>query len=379
LIDLILAVANNGVIGNEGKMPWNMKSDLKRFRDITMNKKIIMGRKTYESLPKKLPGREYIVVSSSKKIDDVTTGHNLFDILKLYASSREEVFVIGGANVARQSLPFCNHLYITRIKKDYDGDAVFDVDLGERFDLEYGYGELDEQSGLEYYFEIWRRKLRLVIFDMDGLMIDSEKKSRRAWLEAAREAGFDMSDEFFYGLVGANLSRAKQRMAEYYPDIDLEKFYAARQRISDAIYATEPLEAKPGLYELVDFLNDYGILKAVASSTRRERVVSNMKAIGMSGKLNYIVCGDEVKKSKPSGDIYRNVLSHFSCEPRNAIVLEDSKLGILSAQDAGARCLLIPDIVPADEQSKAIAYAVAPDLHGARDIIAREIGVELIG
>jgi beta-phosphoglucomutase-like phosphatase (HAD superfamily) len=139
------------------------------------------------------------------------------------------------------------------------------------------------------------------------------------------------------------------------------------------------MEAKPGLYELVDFLSDYGILKAVASSTRRERVISNMKAIGVSDKLNYIVCGDEVKKSKPSGDIYKNVLSHFSCEPGNAIVLEDSKLGILSAQDAGVRCILIPDIIPADEQSKEIAYAVAPDLHGARDIIARETGVGLIG
>ncbi len=126
-LSIIVAVASNGVIGSENDMPWHISEDLKRFKRLTLGKKIIMGRKTWESLPfKPLKNRENIVLTRSKdfKAEGAVVVHSLADALALL-DNEEEAFIIGGGNIYKQALPFTQKLYITEVHSEYEGDTLF--------------------------------------------------------------------------------------------------------------------------------------------------------------------------------------------------------------------------------------------------------------
>jgi dihydrofolate reductase len=127
MISLVVAVSKNGVIGRDGGLPWHISSDLKRFKEITMGKPIIMGRKTWESLPKKpLPGRRNIVLT--KKIKDLGEGAEIvgtIDQAITLAAGAPEVCVIGGGEIYRQFLPHANRIYLTEVDLVVEGDTRF--------------------------------------------------------------------------------------------------------------------------------------------------------------------------------------------------------------------------------------------------------------
>lgn len=127
MISLIVAYDQNQVIGLNGKMPWHFKADLAYFRQITEHHTVFMGRKTYESIlsynQTPLKNRPHVVASSGLKDDRVTVVSNVDAWLKV--PRQEEVFVIGGAEIYRQSLPYADRLYITHIEKAYEGDTFF--------------------------------------------------------------------------------------------------------------------------------------------------------------------------------------------------------------------------------------------------------------
>jgi dihydrofolate reductase len=125
-LSLIVAVARNGVIGQNNQLPWRLPEDLKRFRAITMGHHIIMGRRTWESIKRPLPGRTSVVVT--RRADYAAPGalvvHSLADALAA-CTGDDEVFVIGGAEIYREALPLADRIYLTRIDADYAGDAFF--------------------------------------------------------------------------------------------------------------------------------------------------------------------------------------------------------------------------------------------------------------
>ncbi len=124
-ISLIAAIGQNSVIGNDNKMPWHLPADLKFFKQTTMGKSILMGRKTWDSIGKPLPGRKNIVISRNNAFnpDGATIADNLQDAIT--AADSEEVMIIGGATIYQQSMPLADHLYITRINHHFEGDAFF--------------------------------------------------------------------------------------------------------------------------------------------------------------------------------------------------------------------------------------------------------------
>ncbi len=128
-IALVVAVARNGVIGREGGLPWHISSDLKRFKAITMGKPVIMGRKTWESLPKKpLPGRHNIVITRQRGYEapgaSVVAGVEA--ALQLARSGKpEEIAVIGGGEIYRKFLPLADRVYLTEVDLDVEGDIFF--------------------------------------------------------------------------------------------------------------------------------------------------------------------------------------------------------------------------------------------------------------
>lgn len=126
---LIAAVAANGIIGRDGTMPWHLPADLKYFKALTSGKRIIMGRRTWESFPKPLPNREHVVVSSQQwdVPDGVLVVRSLAEALALPAHAETPVFVIGGNAMYRDALPFADDLYLTEIAADVVGDTYFPV------------------------------------------------------------------------------------------------------------------------------------------------------------------------------------------------------------------------------------------------------------
>jgi dihydrofolate reductase len=123
-------MSSNRVIGLNNKLPWHLSEDLKHFKSLTTGHTVIMGRKTYESIGKPLPNRRNIVISRNVNTfyDGVEMTHSLEDAFSI-SSNDEEVFIIGGSNIYEQSLDLVEQLYITEIKKTFEGDAFFpDID-----------------------------------------------------------------------------------------------------------------------------------------------------------------------------------------------------------------------------------------------------------
>lgn len=128
MLSIIVAIANENVIGKDNKLIWHIPEDLKRFKKITSGHKIIMGRKTFESLGGILPNRKHIILCNDMEmnIDDENV-EILDNISKLdkYINSDEECFVIGGATIYKLLMPYCNKMYITKINQDFEGDVYF--------------------------------------------------------------------------------------------------------------------------------------------------------------------------------------------------------------------------------------------------------------
>lgn len=129
MLSIIVAIAKNNVIGKDNKLIWHISEDLKRFKSITSGKSMIMGRKTFESLPGILPNREHIILTRDKNFkvdsDKVKVVNDLDTLIEKYSNCEDEVFVIGGAEIYKQLLPYAHKLYLTKIDTDFEGDTYF--------------------------------------------------------------------------------------------------------------------------------------------------------------------------------------------------------------------------------------------------------------
>ena len=162
MLSIIVAKAQNNIIGKDNKLLWHIPEDLKRFKDITTGHTIITGRKTLESLGRVLPNRKHIVFTQNPdfKVNDenVKIVHSMLEIQE-YIENKEENFVIGGAMIYNLLMPYVNKMYITEIHKDFEGDTVFpkiNLDIWKEVSREKG--EDIEQNDLEYDFVVYERK-----------------------------------------------------------------------------------------------------------------------------------------------------------------------------------------------------------------------------
>jgi len=158
-LSLIVAKASNNAIGLNGRMPWHLSSDLKRFKQITMGSPVLMGRKTFEAIGKALPGRENIVISRSAEYEapQCRVFTDIEAALRDLAD-RDEVFVIGGATLYQALLPVADYLYLTEIERSFSGDTFFpDIDRRQWQELSREEIENDSQVDFSYRFLKLRR------------------------------------------------------------------------------------------------------------------------------------------------------------------------------------------------------------------------------
>ncbi|CAM2960466.1 dihydrofolate reductase [Hathewaya histolytica] len=162
MLSIIVAIANNNVIGRNNKLIWHIPEDLKRFKRITKGKKIIMGRNTFESLPGVLPEREHIVLTRDKNYtvdnENVKIINNIEE-LDTYIKDDEEHFIIGGGTIYELFIPHSSNLYLTRIYEDFKGDTFFpeyDEDQWELLESEKGLQ--NESNPYDYDYLTYKRK-----------------------------------------------------------------------------------------------------------------------------------------------------------------------------------------------------------------------------
>ncbi|MDV4149560.1 dihydrofolate reductase [Clostridium sp. AL.422] len=141
MLSIIVAKASNDVIGGDNKLLWHISNDLKRFKEITSGHTIIMGRKTFESLPKVLPNRHHIIITRDQnyKVDsaDVEIANDINSIIDRFENSTDEVFIIGGGEIYKTLLPKTKKLYLTRVYKDFNGDTKFPEINFKDWSIEY--------------------------------------------------------------------------------------------------------------------------------------------------------------------------------------------------------------------------------------------------
>jgi dihydrofolate reductase len=159
MISIIVAVSTNNVIGRQGELPWRLSDDLKHFKAVTMGKPIIMGRKTWESIGRPLPGRQNIVIT--RQLGFQAEGCDVVTSIEegiVVAGDVEEVMVIGGSQVYDLALPVTERLYLTRVHAEIEGDAFFpEIDLTEWRLISDEPHDADERNEYPHSFRTYRR------------------------------------------------------------------------------------------------------------------------------------------------------------------------------------------------------------------------------
>ncbi|AYA76741.1 dihydrofolate reductase [Bacillus sp. Y1] len=158
MISLLWAMDENRAIGRNNQLPWHLPEDLKYFKRVTMGKPIAMGRKTYDSIGRPLPGRENIVITRNQgvTIEGCTVIHDVKDLLK---RDDEELFVIGGAEIFKEIIPFADRLYVTEIREEFEADTFFpEYNLSDWELIESTLGIKDEKNPYNYEFLVYQRK-----------------------------------------------------------------------------------------------------------------------------------------------------------------------------------------------------------------------------
>jgi HAD superfamily hydrolase (TIGR01509 family) len=203
---------------------------------------------------------------------------------------------------------------------------------------------------------------RAVIFDMDGLLLDSEPLYRATWKAAASSMGFPIDDVLYERFVGRGNTEAEKILREHFGDgFPLSEFHTRWSRdFSDSI-AAKPIPPKSGAMELLDSLETRGIPKALATSSPR---VLGLRCLGdLASRFAALAFGDEVSHSKPAPDLFLLASHRLGIAPADCLVLEDSEAGVRAARAAGMDVIMVPDLVPPSDEIASMATRVCGTLH----------------
>jgi len=215
------------------------------------------------------------------------------------------------------------------------------------------------------------RRPAAVIFDMDGLMLDTEPLAARAWGKAAAMLGVDFDMSLAQGMIGRNFADCSAMLrARYVTPYPVDALLARWHAAYDAIVEREGLALKPGVHELLDWLEGAAIKRAVATSTRRDRAHAKLAHTALLPRFHEVVGGDEVAFGKPAPDIYVEAARRLGTSAATCLVLEDSEPGVRAALAAGMTPIMVPDLVPPSADLVALDLIVLPTLHDVLKHIA---------
>lgn len=212
-----------------------------------------------------------------------------------------------------------------------------------------------------------------VLFDMDGIVLDTEKLYARFWREAAIDLGYPMTWEQALGMRSLSRTAGQAKLESYFGSgISIEQVRAKRIELMERYIDENGVEPKSGIYELLDYLDAQGVPKAITTSSPLERVQRYLKPLELLERFDRICTGYEVPKGKPEPDIYLYGAACLGLAPQDCLALEDSPAGVLSAYRAGCMTFMVPDMDQPDEEMKKLLYAQADSLHDVMDFIKKD-------
>ena len=207
------------------------------------------------------------------------------------------------------------------------------------------------------------REFSAVIFDMDGIIFDSERGVIECWKEIAEKYDIKDIEASCIKCTGTNSQRTKEIMHEIYGEyFPYDEYAAEASRMFHEKYDGGKLPVKKGAENILRYLKERNVKTALASSTRKEVVVNELRDAGLLEYFDEIVTGDMVKRSKPAPDIFLLACEKVGAEPSNAYAIEDSYNGIRSASAGGLRPIMVPDILGPDEEMESLSEVVLNDL-----------------
>lgn len=210
--------------------------------------------------------------------------------------------------------------------------------------------------------------MKAFIFDMDGLMFDTERVFIGAWDYAGEKMGLGKAGYMVLRTLGMNTDACNQAWRdEFGSDVDIPAMWNYSREYLEDYYSKYTVSAKKGLHELLTYLKSQGYPLAVASSTKRMKVENNLQSAGVRHYFDVVIAGDMVEKSKPEPDIYLRAAAELGVKPEDCTALEDSRNGLLSANAAGMRVIMVPDLWQPDEVVKAFITGPFESLLDVRD------------
>lgn len=216
--------------------------------------------------------------------------------------------------------------------------------------------------------------IRTVVFDMDGVLIDSERLILKGWETIAAQKGIPDIVSTFMKCVGTNSGETEAIFKEAYGlDFPYQKYKTLVSEIFQGEIKRNGLPMKPGVYELFDFLKNRKFRIGLASSTREYHVKNQMEMAGLLHYFDVLVCGDMVSHSKPHPEIYETACRLLSAPAGDCIAIEDSFNGIRSAYSAGMKPIMVPDLLPPDENLQKLLYGKFDSLFKVRDFLNTQL------
>lgn len=212
--------------------------------------------------------------------------------------------------------------------------------------------------------------VRGVLFDMDGVILDTEKLYARFWKEAANALGYPMTHEQALGMRSLNREAGQAKLESYFgPGISHHQVRMKRIELMEAYVEEFGVDPKPGVRELLTYLKEKKIAAAITTSSPLERVQRYLARLGFLELFDKICTGYEVPKGKPEPDIYLYGAASLNLMPEECLAIEDSPAGLLSAHRAGCVTVMVPDQDAPNEQTLPLVYAVADGLADVIDLI----------
>jgi HAD superfamily hydrolase (TIGR01509 family) len=208
-----------------------------------------------------------------------------------------------------------------------------------------------------------------VVFDMDGLLFDTETLYVEAAITAATELGHDVSAEIILRTTGGPWPQTRQLLLEYFGEaFPVDDFVTVWLR-HFGVLAEDRLALKPGVVELLDTLDELRLPRAIATSSSHSTVAHHLTAHDLAGRFDATVAAGDYAHGKPAPDPFLAAAKRLGVEPRLCLALEDSHNGVRSAASAGMMTIMVPDLLPATDDIRRLCLAVADDLHEVRRLI----------
>lgn len=212
---------------------------------------------------------------------------------------------------------------------------------------------------------------KAVVFDMDGVIFDSERAVMQCWKEVASRHNIPDIEKAILACTGTTMVRTREIMLNLYgADFPYDEYARESSAIFHSRYDGGRLPMKPGVKKLLTFLKEHDKKIALASSTRQQVVTDELRDAGVIEYFDRIICGDMVSRSKPAPDIFLKACEELNISPSDSYAIEDSYNGIRAAHAGGLHPIMVPDLLPADEEMQSLAEIVLPSLTSVMEYLA---------